>query len=56
MKKINTYLTIAILALMATTVFSSCDRLWDDIEDQEEAYTLEGTWTGYIDSRKTIPE
>lgn len=50
MKKINTYLTIAILALMATTVFSSCDRLWDDIEDQEEAYTLEGTWTGYIDT------
>ena len=51
MKKIYTYLTMAIMALTATTVFTSCDdRFWDDMEDREEAYTLEGTWTGYIDT------
>ena len=51
MKKIYTYLTMAIMALTATTVFTSCDeRFWNDVEDREEAYTLEGTWTGYIDT------
>ena len=43
MKKLFTYLTIA---LVTVTMFTSCDKLWRDSEDREEAYTLEGTWTG----------
>ena len=46
MKKIYTFLMMAMVA----TLFTSCDnRYWNDMEDREEAYTLEGTWTGYID-------
>ena len=47
MKKLFTYLT---MALVTVTMFTSCDKLWCDSEDREEAYTLEGTWTGYIDT------
>jgi hypothetical protein len=47
MKKLFTYLT---MALVTVTMFTSCDELWRDSEDREEAYTLEGTWTGYIDT------
>ena len=47
MKKLFTYLT---MALVTVTMFTSCDKLWRDSEDREEAYTLEGTWTGYIDT------
>ena len=49
MKKIYTYLTMAMMALTTATVFTSCDY-WDDEEDRREAYTLDGTWTGYIDT------
>jgi len=35
---------------VTVTMFTSCDELWRDSEDREEAYTLEGTWTGYIDT------
>lgn len=46
-----TYLTMALMAIMSTTVFTSCDdRFWNDLEDRDEASTLEGTWTGYIDT------
>ena len=46
MTKIYTFLMMAIVA----TLFASCDnRYWNDMEDREEAYTLEGTWTGYVD-------
>ena len=38
------------MALVTVTMFTSCDKLWCDSEDREEAYTLEGTWTGYIDT------
>lgn len=50
MKKFFTYLTMITMAFTATTVFTSCEELWRDREDREEAYTLEGTWTGYIDT------
>lgn len=47
MKKFYTILMLALTATMLT----SCDERWfNDIEDREEAYTLEGTWTGYIDT------
>ena len=48
MKKVFTY--IAMITLM-TTLFTSCDReFWEDMEDRNEARTLDGTWTGYIDT------
>ena len=47
MKKLFTYLTMALVTVM---MFTSCDELWRDREDREEAFTLEGTWTGYIDT------
>ena len=51
MKKLFTYLTVMTMALVATTMFMSCEvSYYDDIEDREEARTLEGTWTGYIDT------
>ncbi|MBE6260103.1 MAG: hypothetical protein E7107_04650 [Prevotella sp.] len=51
MKKLFTYLTVTTMALVATTMFMSCEvSYYDDIEDREEARTLEGTWTGYIDT------
>ena len=43
MKKLYTLLTIALLAVLSMS-FASCDFLWND--DDEIAYTLEGTWRG----------
>ena len=42
MKKIYIYLTMAVIAMMS---FSSCED-----SDTLRARTLEGTWTGYIDT------
>ena len=50
MKKFYTYLTMALMALTATATFTSCNWHWEDEEDRREAYTLEGTWTGYIET------
>lgn len=48
MKKIFTYIAIATMAL---TTFTSCDvEFWEDMEDREEARTLDGTWSGFIDT------
>ena len=44
MKKIFNYITVAIIALTTATVFTSCD------EDEMEAWTLDGTWTGYVET------
>ena len=50
MKKLFTYLTV-MMALAAMPLFTSCDaRFWEDVEDRAEARTLEGTWSGYIDT------
>ncbi len=49
MKKIFTTLTM-MMAVATTTLFTSCDRFWVDMEDRAEARTLEGTWSGYIDT------
>ncbi len=49
MKKMYTYLATMIIAL---ATFTSCDRVgWDsrDAWDNQDARTLDGTWTGYID-------
>lgn len=47
MKKFYTYM----MALMVASAMTSCDpRYFEDAEDRAEAYTLEGTWTGYIDT------
>lgn len=48
MKKIYTLLMMAMVAM----TFAACDNNWydPDREDREEAYTLEGTWTGYIET------
>ena len=46
MKKIFTYIALFIATL---TTLTSCDRI-HDIEDRQEARTLDGTWTGYIDT------
>ena len=43
MKKIYTYLMMAMMA-MTMPLFSGCN------EDEMEAWTLDGTWTGYIES------
>ena len=45
MKKFYTYLTMVLTGMMLTTVLTSCDD-----RDAEEARTLDGTWTGYIDT------
>ncbi len=54
MKKIFTYTMMFITSMMMMTTFTSCDRngYWDyeNSADRSEAYTLEGTWTGYIDT------
>ena len=51
MKKLFTYPKIMMMALAAMMSFTSCDpRFWEDMEDREEARTLEGTWTGYVDT------
>ena len=42
MKKLYTTLMVLLLAAVVPTLFVSCD--WDD--DDEIAYTLEGTWRG----------
>ena len=48
MKKFFTYTAMVI---MMTTLFTSCDvEFWEDMEDRSEARTLDGTWTGYIDT------
>ena len=50
MKKIFTFLTM-VMVFAAMPLFTSCDaRFWEDVEDREEARTLEGTWSGYIDT------
>ena len=50
MKKLFTFLTM-MMAVATTTLFTSCDaRFWADVEDRAEARTLEGTWSGYIDT------
>ena len=46
MKKIYTYMMMVLMALPMLTL-TSCDR---DAQDRYEARTLEGTWTGYIDT------
>ena len=48
MKKIYTLLMTALAAMTAMT-FTACDN-YRDHEDREEAYTLEGTWIGYIEA------
>lgn len=48
MKQIFTYTA---MFMMMMTLFTSCDReFWEDMEDRNEARTLDGTWTGYIDT------
>lgn len=49
MKKLYTLMTIALLAVLSMS-FASCNFLWND--DDEIAYTLEGTWQGnmYVSS------
>ena len=48
MKKLYTYMT---MVMMTMTLFTSCDiEYWEDLEDRSEARTLDGTWTGYIDT------
>ena len=50
MKKMITYMTMAAMALMTVTL-TSCDfTIGNDVVDREEARTLDGTWTGYIDT------
>ena len=48
MKKIFTYMTM----VMAVTLFAACDDRYTDNDyyDADDAYTLEGTWTGYIET------
>nr|WP_296088049.1 hepatitis A virus cellular receptor 1 [uncultured Prevotella sp.] len=43
MKKFTSFLTVALMALMSLT-FTSCD------EDADIAYTLDGTWSGYMNT------
>ncbi len=52
MKKLYSYITMAIMAL---TMLTGCEPLaeWEDIadvEDRHEARTIDGSWTGYIDT------
>ena len=48
MKKIYTYI---VMFMMTTAMLTSCDvEFWEDLEDRQEASTLSGTWTGYIDT------
>lgn len=50
MKKIYTYLMMVMMTLTTMTTMTSCDRDTIDREDRAEARTLDGTWTGYIDT------
>lgn len=49
MKKMFTYMA---MAMMTMTLLTSCDFdwNWEDMEDRCEASTLDGTWTGRIDT------
>ena len=47
MKKIFTHMLFMLLALPTVMTLTSCDR---DSMDRAEARTLDGTWTGYIDT------
>ncbi len=42
MKKLTTIFAMALMAVMTVLLFVSCD------EDDEIAYTLNGTWTGNL--------
>jgi|GEM_PF-589260 len=44
MKKLFTLIAATFITV---SLFTSCDDYWDD-PDYDEAYTLEGVWTGYI--------
>jgi len=46
MKQLYTYMA---MAMMAMTFLTSCEPL-EDFEDRQEARTLDGTWTGYVDT------
>ena len=46
MKKIFTYIAMAMIAM---TAFTACEPI-EDWEDRHEARTLDGNWTGYIDT------
>ena len=46
MKLLYTYFATAMMAMM---MFTSCEPV-EDWEDRHEARTLDGTWTGYIDT------
>ncbi len=50
MKKISTYTMMFITSMMMMATLSSCDRggRYTDYEDNAEARTLHGTWTGTI--------
>ncbi len=54
MKKFFTYTTTIICSFLMMATFTSCDRAgyWDyeNSTDRHEAYTLDGTWTGYIET------
>ena len=45
MKNFYTYLTMALMAMVTTAAMTACDD-----RDAMEARTLDGTWTGYIDT------
>ncbi len=45
MKKFYTFITTVLMTLTATTVLTSCDN-----NDTYQARTLDGNWTGYIDT------
>lgn len=49
MKKLYTYFAMAMIAM---TTLTSCDAIefFEDMEDRSEAYTLDGNWTGFIDT------
>ena len=48
MKKIFTYMAM----VMAVVMFAACDDIYNsnNYYDEDDAYTLEGTWTGYIET------
>ena len=49
MKKLFNYCTLFLTAMTAMTALTGCERL-NDIEDRQEARTIDGSWTGYIDT------
>ena len=53
MKKMFTYLMTTVAALTTVMSLASCEwagYAMEDVADREEARTLDGTWTGYIDT------